>query len=133
MSEQDTSVKPPCTVLYDGECPVCAVYIAASGLAQNPNVKLLDARKEPELVAHHAAAGRMIDETMIVSRNGEAYCGASATEVIAGLATPPTFGGRLLVWFVGRSPWARPLYPLLARGRRMLLRALSRPLIRSAP
>jgi len=44
-------------VLYDGACPACARYVAATGLAERPDdVALIDARTHPELVAEHAAA-----------------------------------------------------------------------------
>lgn len=121
--------EPRCTVLYDGECPACARYIAASGMAQRADVALLDARKHPELVAEHAAAGRAIDDGMVVTVDGAVHFGAAATRAIADIARPQTPGARFLVWFVGRAPWARPLYPMLSAGRRLLLRALGRPLI----
>jgi predicted DCC family thiol-disulfide oxidoreductase YuxK len=74
---------PACTVLYDGECPACARYIAASGLAERTDVALLDARHQPELVAQHAAAGHDIDEGMVVTQNGAVHFGADATRAIA--------------------------------------------------
>jgi predicted DCC family thiol-disulfide oxidoreductase YuxK len=121
--------EPRCTVLYDGQCPACARYIAASGLAQRADVVLLDARVHPEIVAKHDAAGLAIDDGMIVTRDGAIHFGADATRAIAELGKPETLGARFLLWFVGRAPWARALYPALAAGRRVLLRALGRPLI----
>ena len=123
------SGEPSCTVLYDGECPACARYIAASGLRERSDVTLLDARHEPELVAKLSEAGVWIDDTMVVSVNGVPHYRADATRAIAELAEPKTAGARFVLWFVGLSPWARPLYPVLSFLRRMLLRALGRPLI----
>jgi predicted DCC family thiol-disulfide oxidoreductase YuxK len=123
------SGEPVCTVLYDGECPACARYIAASGLRERSDVKLLDARHEPELVAQYAAKGVSIDDTMVVSVNGTPHYRADATRAIAELARPKTVSARFFLWFVGRAPWAKPLYPVLSFLRRMLLRALGRPLI----
>jgi len=128
MSEPDSSAQR-CMVLYDGDCPACARYISASGLAQRDDVALLDARRHPELVERHAAAGRAIDDGMVVTVDGAVHFGAAATRAIAELGRPRSPGARFLLWFVGRAPWARPLYPLLSAGRRVLLRALGRPLI----
>jgi predicted DCC family thiol-disulfide oxidoreductase YuxK len=116
-------------VLYDGACPACAHYVAATGLAGRPDIALIDARQRPELVAEHAAAGRKIDEGMVVAMGGTMHFGADATCKLAEIGRPTTFWERFLLWFVGRAPWARALYPGLSAGRRWVLRRLGRPLI----
>lgn len=118
-------------VLYDGACPACAHYIAATGLAGRDDVKLVDARASPALVAEHAAAGRSIDEGMVVAIGGVVHYGADATRKLAEIGQPTTPWRRFLLWFVGKAPWADALYPALATGRRGLLRLLGRPLIGS--
>jgi predicted DCC family thiol-disulfide oxidoreductase YuxK len=116
-------------VLYDGACPACSRYVAATGLAHCSNIKLIDARHAPKLVAEHAAAGRNIDDGMVVAAGGEMHFGADATRKLAEIGRPTTAGRRFLLWFVGQAPWARALYPALSAGRRWLLRRLGRPLI----
>src|SRR5215471_5191735 len=116
-------------VLYDGACPACSRYVAATGLAHCSNIKLVDARQAPALVAEHAAAGRHIDDGMVVAVDGVVHFGADATRKLAEIGRPATAGRRLLLWFVGGAPWARRLYPALSAGRRWLLRRLGRPLI----
>jgi predicted DCC family thiol-disulfide oxidoreductase YuxK len=124
----------PDYILYDGQCPACAHYIAASGIGEKcPGVELVDARSNPDLVAQHGRAGRDIDESMVVVVDGVTYSGADATRKIAEIAAPSTPYARWLLWAVGRAPWARALYPVLARGRRGLLRLLGRDLIRNGP
>jgi hypothetical protein len=118
-------------VLYDGACPVCRRYIAAAGLAQRGDIALVDARAHPELVAEHAAAGRMIDDGMVAAIDGVMHHGASATRRIAEVGRPATPAHRFLLWLIGRAPWASALYPALATGRRWLLRMLRRPPIAS--
>jgi len=119
-------------VLYDGACPACARYVAATGLAEcGGSVALVDARTHPELVAEHAAAGRSIDDGMVVAIGGEMHYGAAATRKLAEIGRPATLGRRLLLWLVGTAPWANALYPALSAGRRGLLRLLGRPLIGS--
>jgi len=116
-------------VLYDGQCPACSRYVAATGLACRPDITLIDARHAPALVAEHAAAGRRIDDGMVVAVDGVMHFGADATRKLAEIGRPGSAGRRLLLWFVGRAPWAGALYPALSTGRRWLLRGLGRPLI----
>jgi predicted DCC family thiol-disulfide oxidoreductase YuxK len=118
-------------VLYDGACPACSRYVAATGLAERGDIALIDARTHPELVAEHAAAGRSIDDGMVVAIDGEVHFGAAATRKLAEIGQPATPARRFLLWFVGRAPWANALYPALAAARRGLLRLLGRPLIGS--
>jgi predicted DCC family thiol-disulfide oxidoreductase YuxK len=116
-------------VLYDGACPACANYIAATGLAGRGDITLIDARANPALVAEHAVAGRMIDDGMVVAVDGVMHYGADATRKLAEIGRPATRWRRFLLWFVGKAPWSAALYPALATGRRGLLRMLGRPLI----
>ena len=116
-------------VLYDGACPACSHYVAATGLAGRHGIALIDARVHPALVAAHAAAGRPIDDGMVVAIGGVMHYGADATRKLAEIGQPATRARRCLLWFVGRAPWARALYPALSAGRRGLLRLLGRELI----
>jgi predicted DCC family thiol-disulfide oxidoreductase YuxK len=116
-------------VLYDGQCPACAHYIAATGLAGRDDIALIDARVNPALVAEHAAAGRSIDDSMVVAIGGVMHYGADATRKLAEIGRPATRWRRFLLWFVGKAPWSDALYPVLATGRRGLLHLLGRPLI----
>jgi predicted DCC family thiol-disulfide oxidoreductase YuxK len=119
-------------VLYDGACPACSRYVAATGLAGRRDIALLDARTHRELVAEHAAAGRSIDDGMVVAIGGTVHFGAAATRKLAEIGQPTTSARRFLLWFVGKAPWANALYPALSAGRRQLLRLLGRPLIGSS-
>jgi len=116
-------------VLYDGACPACSRYIAATSLDRSRDIALIDARTRPALVAEHAAAGRRIDDGMVVVVGGVVHYGADATAKLAELGRPATRSRRFLLWFVGTAPWARALYPALAAARRGLLRLLGRGLI----
>jgi len=119
-------------VLYDGACPACSRYVAATGLtARRDGIALIDARTHPALVAEHAAAGRNIDDGMVVAIGDDMHYGAEATRKLAEIGQPATRVRAFLLWFVGQAPWSDALYPVLAAGRRGLLRLLGRPLIGS--
>jgi predicted DCC family thiol-disulfide oxidoreductase YuxK len=117
-------------LLYDGECPACSSYVAFSRLRQlHPSLKVLDARENPGLVEDLRRRGYEINEGMVMQLDGRIFFGAEATRQIARHAQD---GGALrgaVLNAVGDAPWSRALYPLLNRGRRLLLKALGRDLI----
>jgi len=115
-------------LLYDGECPVCSAYVAMARLRQlYPDLKVLDARSEPDLVAELRGRGYEINEGMVLHLDGTIHFGADATRMIAllGRASPSRWK-RATLALIGSSPWSQRLYPWLSRGRRALLRLLGR-------
>lgn len=117
-------------VLYDGECPVCASYIAMSGLGETlDDPAPVDARQEPELVEAMRRQGLEINDGMIASVGGRIYYGPEVTRLIAERAAKAPATARGLLYVIGRAPWSRALYPLLVKGRRLLLRLRGRTLI----
>jgi hypothetical protein len=91
---------------------------------------LIDARTNPALVAEHAKAGRAIDRGMVVAIDGIIHYGADSTRKIGEIGRPAGSAQRILLWIIGKAPWANALYPVLAAGRRGLLRLLGRSLIK---
>lgn len=109
-------------ILYDGECPFCAQYVKMARLRDRVgDVELLDAREHAELVAQHTAAGRPIDDGMIVETPDEIYYGGDAIYAInALLSDNPVLNllsGRAMLKFV---------YPVLRFGRNSALRLKGR-------
>jgi predicted DCC family thiol-disulfide oxidoreductase YuxK len=127
----DAGVQPLDTnfLLYDGDCPVCSAYVAMSQLRQlYPDLRVISARDEPELVAELRQAGYEINEGMVLSLDRKLYFGAEATREIAALGrVSPSSWRRTLLASIGTAPWARPLYPWLNRARQLLLWTLGRP------
>jgi predicted DCC family thiol-disulfide oxidoreductase YuxK len=115
-------------LIYDGDCPVCGAYVAMSRLRQlYPNVQVMNARSEPARVAKLRGEGYEINEGMILSLDGKIYFGADAMRMIASLGRLSSSPWRrTTLAFLGAAPWAKRLYPLLNRGRRVLLRTLGR-------
>jgi predicted DCC family thiol-disulfide oxidoreductase YuxK len=118
-------------LLYDGECPACRSYVAIARLRELwPDLRILDARGEPELVSELRAKGLEINQGFVLSLGGTLYFGPEATRMIGerGRSHGGMRGGLLRA--IGTAPWSRSLYPWLNRGRQLLLAALGKSLIR---
>ncbi len=125
------SAQPQTYLLYDGECPACRAYVAFSRLrALYPDLQVLDARSEPDLVAALRRQGYEINDGMVLKLDGVVHFGPEATRVIAEMGhAAPSAITRAGLAAVGSAPWSRALYPWLNRARQLLLRALGRRLI----
>ena len=115
-------------LLYDGDCPACSAYVAMARLRQlYPNLRIVSARTEPDLVAELRRRGYEINDGMVLSLDGKIYYAAEATRMIAILGrNSSSRWRRAALGFIGTAPWSRLLYPWLNRGRLLLLRMLGR-------
>jgi predicted DCC family thiol-disulfide oxidoreductase YuxK len=115
-------------LLYDGDCPVCSAYVAMARLRQlYPNLRIVSARTEPDLVAELRRDGYEINDGMVLSLDGKIYYAAEATRMIATLGRDSSSRWRRTgLGIIGTAPWSRRLYPWLNRGRLLLLRILGR-------
>lgn len=112
-------------LLYDGECPVCAGFVKfAEFRRRHPDLQLLDARREPDLVAALRRDGYEINDGMVLVVDGQLYYGADANTKLASYTTDLPAGKRVAMAAIGASP-----YPLLRGLRNTLLRAKGKPLI----
>jgi predicted DCC family thiol-disulfide oxidoreductase YuxK len=126
----DLDRQPKSFVLYDGECPICASYMALLELRRfHPHIEILDARRHPTLVARLRAQGFEVNESLLVKLGATVYAGADATALLSDLSSEQGWVRRLSVWAIGGAPWSRILYPYLRGTRNLLLRILGRPLI----
>lgn len=116
-------------LLYDGDCPVCSRYVAWTDIrARRPGLRLLDARKEPDLVESLRRRGIEINDTMVLNLDGRLLVGGDGLAALSRLASDPS-GRPRLRQILGSPGFARILYPGLAIGRRALLRLIGRKLI----
>lgn len=117
----------PVQIIYDGDCPFCASYVALTRLrAAAGRVELIDARSDHPAVAEATAIGLDLDEGMAMRMDGRWLHG---DEVIHALALMTTGSGpfNALMAAVFRSPRrARALYPWLRAGRNAALALLGR-------
>ena len=121
------STGPDNFVLYDGECPVCASYMALAQLKRlHPDLEVLDARLQPALVAELRGEGFDVNESILVRVGGKVYGGAAATRLISKLGSDNRVIRRLALYAIGGGPWAETLYPWLRGMRNLLLRLMGR-------
>lgn len=94
-------------------------------------VHLVDARSHEPIVAEVRNCGFDLDAGMVVKFADKFYHGADAMNIMAMLGSDRTLFNRLNRVIFRHPRIARQLYPALAVGRRLLLRALGRDLIGS--
>lgn len=121
-ARHETAEPATIRVIYDGQCPFCANYVALARLRERVGaVALIDARERPDLVAAHKAAGRAIDDGMIVETPDAVYFGGDAVWAINALLSKNpilnALSGRAMLKFV---------YPALRFGRNSALRLMGR-------
>ena len=122
-----TGSGPDNFVLYDGECPVCGAYIALAQLRTlRPDLQVLDARKEPALVAALRADGYDVNDSILVRLGAQVYRGGAATRLISELGSENPFVRRAALYAIGGAPWSNALYPWLRAMRNGLLRIMGR-------
>ncbi|MEM8788700.1 MAG: DCC1-like thiol-disulfide oxidoreductase family protein [Pseudomonadota bacterium] len=114
------------TILYDGECPFCSRYVAMVRIRETYDVRLLDARTHPEAVARHRAAGRDIDDGMIVEVGDHVHYGADAIAFLSAVSGPWGALNRVFAWLFRSRRVTRMLYPVMKIGRRATLLLMRR-------
>jgi predicted DCC family thiol-disulfide oxidoreductase YuxK len=118
-------------LLYDGECPACRSYVAIARLRELwPDLRILNARKEPDLVAELRAKGLEINDGFVLSLGGTLYFGPDATRMIGERGRDHRGLRSCVLRAIGTAPWSRRLYRWLNLGRQLLLAAMGKSLIR---
>lgn len=117
----------PVQIIYDGDCPFCASYVALTRLrAAAGKVELIDARSGHPAVAEATAAGLDLDEGMAMRSGGRWLHGDEVVHALALMTTGSgPFNAAMAALF--RSPRrAKLLYPWLRAGRNAALALLGR-------
>ncbi len=116
------------TIIYDGQCPFCASYVAMVQLKKTVGqVVLVDARSDDPRVTASVEAGHDLDRGMVVLWHDETFFGDRAVHLLATLTAADGGIGSRLQRAVFRSPRrAARIYPVLAWGRRAFLRLIGR-------
>lgn len=117
-------------VVYDGECPFCSSYVLLYRLREQiGQVHLIDARSTHPIMAEVRREKLDLDEGMAVKFRGRFYHGAAAMNILAILGSGSGVFNRLNRALFRHPRLARFLYPMLVRGRWIILRLLGRRLI----
>ena len=115
------------TIIYDGECPVCARYVQLMRVRRTAgDIELINARDAPALVQTLRHQGKEINDGMVVRWRGHDYFGADAMHLLRVVgADRGAFGLLNRALFRHRAVAARA-YPLLVAGRRLILKLYGR-------
>ena len=117
------------SIVYDGKCPVCSRLAAASRLRERAGgVELVDARTDPTDNVQNCDLSTVdFDEGFAVVVDGRAYFGPDGAHMLGMLTVPSGFFYRVFQWMMATEGRAHSLYPMLRRGRRVLLWMLRVP------
>ncbi len=112
-------------IIYDGDCPFCSSYVGLLRLREVfGEVKLLNAREDPELVVELAHHNMNLDEGMVLVLNGEYFHGSECIHRLALLATASNSFNKMNKLIFERRRLAAVLYPILRAGRNLSLKIL---------
>lgn len=114
-------------ILYDGACPVCGEYLSLLKIRDLvEEVRLVNARERPDLVAALRAAGYEINDGIVLAHKGGIVHGATALSVIAQLGGSRRKINRASAALFGLPLVGEACYVVLKAGRKLLLRLLGR-------
>jgi predicted DCC family thiol-disulfide oxidoreductase YuxK len=117
-------------ILYDGDCPFCARYVAMTRLRDSVGtVRLIDARSGDPLVATARAEGFDLNEGMLARYGDRWWFGPDCVHLLAMLSSRSGWFNRLTGRLFANPATARRLYPWMRAGRNAALRVLGRPRI----
>ena len=97
---------------------------------KNPDIALLDARQQPELVAALRTEGIEINNTMFLQVDGRSVVGAAAMAKISIYMPQNTLPQRILRSLARSQLLFQTIYPGMVLGRKLLLALLRRRQIR---
>ena len=114
-------------IIYDGDCPFCARYVAMVRLqaAVGP-VELIDARSGHPLARELTERGYDLNDGMALVAGEDIYFGEDCIHRLALLSTSSGVFNKLNAAIFRSERLSRGLYPILRTGRNLTLRALGR-------
>lgn len=117
-------------LIYDKSCPACDHYASLVTIRKDlGELELINAREHPQLLAELQQQGINIDNQMLLRLDDQQYAGSDALHMLALLSSQSGMFNRLNHWLFRSEYRARLSYPILAGGRRILLRLLRRELL----
>ena len=110
-------------LVYDGECPFCANYVALLRLRETwPDLELIDARQNPDHAGVKLVLSNKlrVDDGMALIEGGKIHHGAAAIHELS------AYGGPLNRIIFRSRARSSLLYPFLRFGRNAVLKLLGR-------
>lgn len=119
------------SIVYDGQCPVCRHVVRAARLRERASeIELIDARDgEVSDIQGKDLRGLDFNQGFAVVVDGQVHHGADGAQMLAALTQPRGVGYRLFRWLVRNERRSAFWYPVLRRGRALLLWLLRVPKI----
>ncbi|MFL0797250.1 MAG: DUF393 domain-containing protein [Cellvibrionaceae bacterium] len=121
-------MKSEIMVIYDKECPICN-HFACSLKDHNDHVELINGREQSELRERAESENLNIDTGSVVYRNGKFYHGAEAFYLLVNHSEARGLVGIFNRTIFRFKPVAFAIYPFFVFIRKILLKALGKPLI----
>lgn len=114
-------------IVYDGECPFCARFVAWQKLKESVGpVQMYDARDAGELSRALWDAGYDLNEGMVLIWNDQVFHGDDCVHRLALLSSGSGLFNGLNAWVFKSPRISALLYPILRAGRNATLRMLGR-------
>lgn len=112
-------------LVYDKECPACNAYCQVVRIRETVgDLKIIDARKDTEVMREITAAGMDIDQGMVLKMGEQLYYGADAIHALALIGSRSGVFNRLNYWMFKSKKVSAVLYPVLRFFRNVLLKLL---------
>ena len=112
-------------LVYDRECPVCKAYCQVVRIRESVgDLRIVDARKNSEVMNQITAQGLDIDQGMVLKMGDQLYYGADAIHTLALIGSRLGILNRLNYWLFKSKTISKVFYPLLKLSRNLLLKML---------
>jgi predicted DCC family thiol-disulfide oxidoreductase YuxK len=114
-------------LVYDRECPACNAYCKVVKIRESVgDLRIVDARKNSEVMNEITAQGLDIDQGMVLKMGEQFYYGADAIHTLALIGSRSGILNRLNYWMFKSKIISRVFYPLLRASRNLLLKILKK-------
>ena len=114
-------------LVYDRECPACNAYCKVVKIRESVgDLRIVDARKNSEVMNEITAQGLDIDQGMVLKMGEQLYYGADAIHTLVLIGSRSGILNRLNYWMFKSKIISRVFYPLLRASRNLLLKILKK-------
>ena len=114
-------------LVYDRECPACNAYCKVVKIRESVgDLRIVDARKNSEVMNEITAQGLDIDQGMVLKVGGQFYYGSDAIHRLALISSRRGIFNRFNYWMFKSKTVSNILYPPLRFSRNLLLKMLGK-------